>query len=97
MDEAHGAHLGLAEGFAKNSCQAGADLVIHSVHKTLPAMTQTALLHVNRDLVCRDRLRRFLRIYQTSSPSYPLIAGIDNAALYKNVWADGIPAFFETI
>ncbi|HBA49729.1 MAG TPA: decarboxylase [Lachnospiraceae bacterium] len=82
VDEAHGAHLGLAEGFPKNSCQAGADLVIHSVHKTLPALTQTALLHVNGDLVDRDRLRRFLRIYQSSSPSYLLMAGIDNALEY---------------
>lgn len=81
VDEAHGAHLGLSgnSGFAENSCQAGADLVIHSVHKTLPAMTQTALLHVNGERVDRERLRRFLRIYQSSSPSYVLMASIDNA------------------
>lgn len=79
VDEAHGAHLGLAEGFAKNSCQCGADLVIHSVHKTLPALTQSALLHVNGTRVDRDRLHRFLHIYQSSSPSYVLMAGIDNA------------------
>ncbi len=79
VDEAHGAHLGLAEGFPVNSSMAGADLVIQSVHKTLPAMTQTALLHVNGSLVDRDRLRRFLHIYQSSSPSYVLMAGIDNA------------------
>ncbi|MBO4751097.1 MAG: aminotransferase class V-fold PLP-dependent enzyme [Lachnospiraceae bacterium] len=78
VDEAHGAHLGLA-GYSENSCQAGADLVIHSVHKTLPAMTQTALLHVNGDRVDRKRLRRFLRIYQSSSPSYVLMASVDNA------------------
>jgi arginine decarboxylase len=82
VDEAHGAHLGLAEGFPQNSCQAGADLVIHSVHKTLPALTQTALLHVNGERIDRERLRRFLRIYQTSSPSYPLMASIDNALQY---------------
>jgi len=63
----------------ENSCRAGADLVIHSVHKTLPAMTQTALLHVNGDRVDRERLRRFLRIYQSSSPSYVLMASVDNA------------------
>lgn len=63
----------------ENSCQAGADLVIHSVHKTLPAMTQTALLHVNGDRVDCERLRRFLRIYQSSSPSYVLMASVDNA------------------
>ena len=82
VDEAHGAHLGLAETMPENSCQAGADLVIHSVHKTLPAPTQTALLHVNGTLVDRGLLKRFLRIYQSSSPSYPLMAGIDNALRY---------------
>ena len=79
VDEAHGAHLGFAEGFAQNSCRQGADLVIHSVHKTLPSMTQTALLHVNGKLIDRDRLRRFLHIYQSSSPSYVLMASIENA------------------
>lgn len=84
VDEAHGAHLGLAEGFPKNSCQAGADLVIHSVHKTLPAPTQTALLHVTGQRIDRDLLRRFLHIYQSSSPSYVLMAGIDNALRYAD-------------
>lgn len=79
VDEAHGAHLGFADGFAQNSCRQGADIVIHSVHKTLPAMTQTALLHVNGELVDRNRLRRFLHIYQTSSPSYVLMASISDA------------------
>ncbi len=79
VDEAHGAHLGWTKRFGINSCQAGADLVIHSVHKTLPAMTQTALLHVNGNRIDRDRLRRFLHIYQSSSPSYVLMASIDNA------------------
>lgn len=91
VDEAHGAHLGLAEGFAANSCQAGADLVIHSVHKTLPALTQTALLHVNGGLIDRDYLKRFLHIYQTSSPSYLLMASIDNALCYLK--KDGEQAF----
>ncbi len=82
VDEAHGAHLGLAEGYAPNSCQAGADLVVHSVHKTLPALTQAAILHVNGRLIDRDYLKRFLHIYQTSSPSYILMASIDNALRY---------------
>lgn len=79
VDEAHGAHLGFAPQFAPGSCILGADYVIHSVHKTLPAMTQTALLHVRGPLVDKRRLRRFLSIYQTSSPSYVLMASIDNA------------------
>ncbi len=82
VDEAHGAHLGLAEGVPLNSCQLGADLVVHSVHKTLPALTQTALLHVNGSLINRGLLKRFLHIYQSSSPSYLLMASIDNALQY---------------
>lgn len=79
VDEAHGAHLGFHPDLAQGSSRAGADLVITSVHKTLPAMTQTALLHVNGDIVDRRLVRRYLRIYQSSSPSYVLMAGIDNA------------------
>lgn len=82
VDEAHGAHLGFSVEFAENSCQAGADLVIHSVHKTLPALTQSALLHLNGNRIDRALLRRFLHIYQSSSPSYLLMAGIDNALQY---------------
>lgn len=79
VDEAHGAHLGLAKGLPSNSCRLGADFVIHSLHKTLPAMTQTALLHVNGNLADRQKLKFFLSVYQTSSPSYVLMASIDRA------------------
>lgn len=82
VDEAHGAHLGWSDAVHENSCRQGADLVIQSVHKTLPALTQTALLHVNGTIVDRERLRRFLHIYQSSSPSYLLMASIDNALQY---------------
>lgn len=78
VDEAHGAHFGI-EGFPNNSCQAGADIVIQSVHKTLPSMTQTALLHVNGNRVDVAKLRKYLSIYQSSSPSYVLMASIDSA------------------
>lgn len=91
VDEAHGAHLGFGKVCAENSCMAGADLVIHSVHKTLPALTQTALLHVNGKRIDRERLRRFLHIYQTSSPSYLLMASIGNVLQFLE--EDGERAF----
>ena len=77
VDEAHGAHFGMHKIFPESSVTLGADLVIHSLHKTLPALTQTALIHVNGPLVDRGRLRRLLSVYQTSSPSYVLMASID--------------------
>ena len=77
VDEAHGAHFGFHPYFPKSAVHEGADVVIHSLHKTLPSLTQTGLLHVCGALVDRDRIRRFLGIYQTSSPSYVFMAAMD--------------------
>ncbi|MBO5094650.1 MAG: PLP-dependent transferase [Lachnospiraceae bacterium] len=77
VDEAHGAHFLMDNRFPRSAVDCGADIVIHSIHKTLPSLTQTALLHVQGSLIDRGRLRRFLKIYQTSSPSYVLMAGIE--------------------
>ena len=77
VDEAHGAHFGFHPYFPDNSNTKGADIVIHSVHKTLPALTQTALRHMNGDIIDRDKVRSYLHILQSSSPSYILMASID--------------------
>lgn len=91
VDEAHGAHLpfahmaGLAgkeNGYPESAIFSGADIVIQSTHKTLPAPTQTALLHICSDRVNRELIEKYLRIYQSSSPSYPLMAGIDGAVRF---------------
>lgn len=77
VDEAHGAHFGFHPYFPQNSNHHGADIVIHSLHKTLPALTQTALLHMNGTRADRDRVRKYLHMLQSSSPSYVLMAGLD--------------------
>lgn len=77
LDEAHGAHFGFHPYFPKNGNELGADVVIHSLHKTLPSLTQTALLHMNGSLVDRERVHMYLDILQSSSPSYVLMASLD--------------------
>ena len=77
VDGAHGAHFGFVEDFPENPIQLGADIVIESVHKTLPAFTQTALLHVCSERISIEKIKRYLGIYESSSPSYFLMAGID--------------------
>ena len=77
VDEAHGAHFSFHPRFPKSAVYCGADVVVQSIHKTLPSFTQTALLHVNGNLVNRDKIEKYLSFFQTSSPSYLLIAGID--------------------
>jgi lysine decarboxylase len=73
VDGAHGAHL----PFLDIDAFSGADGVVVSAHKTLPAMGQTALLFTNG--VDPERVRRTASIYGTSSPSYPLMASLDLA------------------
>ena len=79
VDEAHGAHLGFHPYFPESAVRLGADLIAQSTHKTLPAMTQTALLHIASDRIDRRKVRFFFDIYETSSPSYVLMASITSA------------------
>ena len=79
VDEAHGAHLDLCELYPGGALRYGADIVIHSTHKTLAAMTQTALLHVQGKLVDISQIEKYWSLLQTSSPSYVLMASIDLA------------------
>lgn len=77
VDEAHGAHFAMHPYFPESALDCGADIVINSLHKTMPSLTQTALLHVRGPRVDRERIRKYLGIYQSSSPSYVLMAGMD--------------------
>jgi len=87
VDEAHGAHLEFADrcrSFPKSALESGADIVIQSLHKTLPCFTQTAILHVKGDLVDRNRIAGYLSMFQTSSPSYLFMAGIQRCIRYMD-------------
>lgn len=77
VDEAHGAHFGFHPAFPENSVKLGADIVIHSLHKTMPSLTQTALLHRGGTITDGEKVRKYLGMFQTSSPSYVLMAGMD--------------------
>ena len=77
VDEAHGAHFCFSDYFPMSAAQLGADVVINSVHKTLPCLTQTGVIHLCSNRVSREKLKRFLGIYQSSSPSYIFMASLD--------------------
>ncbi len=76
VDEAHGAHFGFHPYFPTSAVNQGADLIIQSLHKTLPAFTQTAVLHCNAEELY-PKVAKYLSVYESSSPSYLLMAGID--------------------
>ena len=79
VDEAHGAHFAFHDAFPCSATVCGADLVVHSLHKTLPIPGQCAVLHVCSDRVDVARLRFWLNAVQTTSPSYMLMAAADYA------------------
>lgn len=96
VDEAHGAHLPFDARFPKSALVSGADVVIQSMHKTLPSFTQTALIHMKKGYADIERIKEYIGYYQTSSPSYLFMAGMDEciATLEKegsHLW----DAFFE--
>ncbi|WP_339212151.1 aminotransferase class I/II-fold pyridoxal phosphate-dependent enzyme [Aeribacillus sp. FSL K6-3256] len=82
VDEAHGAHLIASSSFPKSAVSVGADVVVQSAHKTLPAMTMGAFLHVNSKLVNEEKISHYIHMLQTSSPSYLIMASLDLARAY---------------
>ncbi len=100
VDEAHGAHLGHSPLFPGGAVKAGADIVVQSLHKTLPSLTQTALAHV-RSAPLAQEMQRQLSVFETTSPSFLLLASIDGCVklleeegdrLYAQ-WAQALGAF----
>lgn len=69
LDAAHGAHM--------YELGNAADIVIMSLHKTLPALTQCAVAHINGSLVSAEDFRIKLSVFETSSPSYVLLTSVD--------------------
>lgn len=80
VDEAHGAHLPFLNP-EYSAIHLGADVVVQSLHKTLPAMTQTALLHVCTEALV-PAVKCNLEMFQTSSPSYIMMMSIEEAVCY---------------
>ncbi|WP_163102929.1 aminotransferase class I/II-fold pyridoxal phosphate-dependent enzyme [Peribacillus alkalitolerans] len=82
VDEAHGAHFVLGSPFPASAAQFGADIVVHSAHKTLPAMTMGSYLHIYNDRVDEQKVEMYLQMLQSSSPSYPIMMSLDHARHY---------------
>lgn len=91
VDEAQGAHLrfmvrqsqdgGDYVRIHRTAMECGADIVIESLHKTMPALTQTSLLHVMAPEL-DWRIRRYMQIFQTSSPSYIFMQSMEKAVAF---------------
>lgn len=78
-DEAWGPHFGAAPGLPRTAVSQGADCVVQSAHKLLGALSQASMLHWNSEIVDPERLNLALRMLQSTSPSYLLLASLDIA------------------
>ncbi|MBP5266079.1 MAG: aminotransferase class V-fold PLP-dependent enzyme, partial [Lachnospiraceae bacterium] len=88
VDAAHGAHFGLHPGYPENPVTQGADAVIVSLHKTLPTFTQTAcLLWPKESRIRPQRIQKYLGYFESSSPSYLLMASA--AAAHRYITEEG--------
>lgn len=88
IDSAHGAHYGMSEKLPPSVLSMGADAVCLSLHKTLPSLTQTAILLTNDYY---ERVEQALKMVQSSSPSYIFTSSCENAANFyekcpKEAW-----------
>ncbi|MCD5326075.1 MULTISPECIES: aminotransferase class I/II-fold pyridoxal phosphate-dependent enzyme [Pontibacillus] len=83
VDEAHGVHFSLQHpSIPMSSLDLGADVVVQSAHKMAPAMTMGAFLHTSTNRIDNSKLTHYLQVFQSSSPSYPVLASLDLARHY---------------
>lgn len=88
VDEAHGAHFAFCDTLPRTALEQGADACVQSLHKTLPAIGQSAVLHIGKEsFLSYENIERSLRLLHTTSPSYPMMIGIDEAV--KNMQSKG--------
>ena len=78
IDGAHGGHLHF-----DNNLYAGtyADLWVDGVHKSLPALTQGAVVSAKSEKTA-NALQESVLALRTSSPSYPIMASVEYAVKY---------------
>lgn len=102
IDSAHGAHLGFGK-FPKGAVECGADIVVQSLHKTMSSLTQTAMLHRSGNLVSNEEIQAAINMFQTTSPSYLLMASIEGCirlleergeVLFAG-WCEALEGFYE--
>ena len=79
--EAHGPHFRFHADLPLSAVSIGADLIVHSTHKTQLALTQASLLHLNDngDPINRAPVSRILSLLQSTSPCSILLASLDAA------------------
>ncbi len=96
VDEAHGAHFPFSDKFPVEAVKCGADVAVVSLHKTMPSLTQTALLITSSNKYS-CRIRENLSVFETSSPSYVLMSSIEKCLSYCKDNKDSFKKYIGTL
>lgn len=96
VDEAHGAHFPFHRCFPPSAISCGADAAVVSLHKTLPALTQTALLLTNNPVLAQ-KLRGNMSVFESSSPSYILMASVERCLNYVKTNPDEFDLYIKRL
>jgi lysine decarboxylase len=81
VDEAHGPHLNFHPLLPPSAMQVGVDLAVQSTHKIIGGMTQASMLHAKGSRIDMTALAAVLKLVQSTSPSYILMASLDLARM----------------
>ncbi len=87
VDEAHGAHFPFSQLLPESATAQGADAAVVSYHKTMPALTQSAVLNVKNPDIC-EKIENALHMLMTSSSSFILAASVDYARAYMEEYGE---------
>lgn len=80
VDEAHGCLWNFNDKLPTTSLKLGADIVVHSLHKTGGSMSQSSMLHIAEDsTISAEDVERALMLLHTTSPSLMLLGSLDAA------------------
>ena len=78
-DAAWGGAFAFCSGLPDDALAKGADVAVYSVHKTMGALTQGSALLARGELVDQQRLWMAFELFETTSPSVPILASLDVA------------------
>ena len=98
VDEAHGAHFNFSTFFPKSSVK-NADIIIQSLHKTLPCLGQSSILHIS-ERINSEKIIFYRNVFNTTSPSYMMMCMMDYAlhklSVDKNIFDEYIKNIIST-
>lgn len=101
VDAAWGGAFAFCEALPDDPLTKGADVAVYSAHKTMGALAQGSVIVAKGNLIDRQRLWMAYELFETTSPSVPILASLDatrrdHAVNGEQMWT-GVIALAESV